>query len=64
MKTKEVIYRYKEEALNAKTIKDLKEFTPIIDFYKSFFSPELKAHNNVQTVDSIKKAPVQKPDFI
>ena len=60
--TQQSIENYKYEALSIKSIRYLKEFQPLLDFYKSYFAQELKSQETLET--KTKKAPGQKPSSI
>jgi hypothetical protein len=56
---------YKNQIFYTRNVRDLNDFTHLINFYKSYYSKELKDQEQSQSKDeSGKKVPGGKPDMV
>ena len=63
-KTKQVMNHYKNQIFYTKSLRDLNEFSHLINFYKSYYSKELKELEASHVIEGAKKGPVQKADIV
>jgi hypothetical protein len=62
--SKSVMNHYKNQIFYTKNLRDLNEFAHLINFYKSYYSVELKELEQAHSVKGAKKVPVQKADMV